>query len=283
MTPPKKIDSKSVLVIISYRRAHQLRTLKTVRKYGYTGPIRIVVSDDDPELDDYRALYGRDLVVFSRSAVDCDYCDSLPPSGPLAVRNWLFGWAREEGLTHFAVYDDDYIGLELHPFFRVLGLDLRRAMKVDGLDRLTAAMFRFLDDCPECVRCIAFGQSGDYQGGAGNRTPHVRRKSMNTFHFRTDRPVQFVARLNDDVSTYFINGLRGDVFLTFMPLGVKQTKTQVRQGGLTDDYLIHGTYAKSMYTVLQWPAHAQAEFLWSMSRVHHKIQVHSYPCILRPQ
>lgn len=96
----------------------------------------------------------------------------------------------------------------------------------------------------------------------------------------TDRPFSFFAAMNDDVTTYVVRGMRGELFYTVMQAQLIQGATQKATGGLTELYLEMGTYVKSFYTVMFAPsctkigeigdpAHGQAHH-----RIHHAINWH---------
>jgi len=266
-------------LIISYRRAGRVRTMQLLQHIKWTGPTYIVVSNDDEQLSQYQKLY-KNLYVFDRSRVLCDYYDNMPPSGPLAVRNIAWDIASDLGWTHFVVLDDDYSHLHVYRAWARLypsivknqGGVIHRVPPSWG-DRLFHTMWDLLDEVPT-VLSVSFSQTGDM-------TTKIKRKVMQTFFFRTDRRFEFVARLNDDVTTYYDLGLRGDIVLQMPALHIKQKSTQAQPGGLTEEYLRHGTYAKSMYTVLRWPAHCRVEYSKTIGRIHHRIAPYAYPVIMK--
>lgn len=266
-------------MIISYRRAARVKTARLLRRLKWTGPVYIVVSSDDDQLSEYQRLHDN-VYVFDRSAVKCDYYDNRPPSGPLAARNIAWDIAAELGWTHFVVLDDDYYAMQIYQAWAKQHRELVQNTSItisrvpdQWGDRLFNRMWDLLDEVPR-ILCVSLSQSGD-------RTDYIKRKVMQTFFLRTDRRFEFVARLNDDVTTYYDLGLQGGIVLQMPSLHVKQGQTQAQLGGLTDDYLRDGTYAKSMYTVLRWPAHCQVDYLSDVGRIHHQIAPYSYPLIVR--
>jgi len=271
---PIPTERRAGVLILSYRRAGKIRTLKALQQIKWTGPVYIVVSSDDEQLPQYRELYPN-LYVFDRQAVQCDYYDNLPPTGPLAARNKAWDIAQDLGWTHFVVLDDDYTRFYVYSLWpgNPNHHGVIRWVPEGWGDRLFHRMWDFLDNTPK-VLCITFSQTGDMN-------PQTRRKIMQTFFLRTDRRFEFVARLNDDVTTYYDLGLRGEVVIQIPAIMISQGCTQSQPGGLTEEYLRYGTYAKSMYTVLRWPAHCKVEYLPQVGRVHHHIVRYPYPCIIR--
>jgi hypothetical protein len=269
----RNLARKAGVLIISYRRAGRVKTIAMLRNIKWTGPVYLVISNDDDQRSQYLEAYDN-VYIFDRSAVKCDYYDNGPPSGPLAARNIAWDIAKELGWTHFVLLDDDYSHLTIHrewstnPKKRII-----RNVPANWGDHLFHAMWDLLDAVPQ-IQCVSLSQTGDF-------AETIRRKVMQTFFLRTDRRFEFVARLNDDVTTYYDLGLRGEIVVQIPLLMVKQTVTQSQPGGLTEEYLQYGTYAKSMYTVLRWPAHCRIAFHNIVGRIHHRIATYPYPLIVK--
>ena len=124
------------------------------------------------------------------------------------------------------------------------------------------------------AKTIAFAQGGDYIGGInGSFLEGLKRKAMNAFFCRTDRPFQFYGKINEDVNAYTYLGSKGDLFMTVMALDVEQLQTQSNSGGLTDIYLNLGTYVKSFYSVVIMPSAVKVSVMGNcFMRIHHKIK-----------
>ena len=96
---------------------------------------------------------------------------------------------------------------------------------------------------------------------------------MNFFVCSTDRPFQFIGRINEDVNTYVRLGTLGDLFFTIADLRLEQLDTQSNTGGLTEFYLDGGTYVKSFYTVLFSPSCTKINLMGNKNkRLHHMIK-----------
>ena len=95
---------------------------------------------------------------------------------------------------------------------------------------------------------------------------------MNSFFCSTERPFDFMGRINDDVNAYTSLGAIGNVFFTIPNVSLKQTDTQTNEGGLTDIYLSQGTYVKSFYSVLFSPSSVKVSVLnTENARLHHRV------------
>ena len=125
------------------------------------------------------------------------------------------------------------------------------------------------------AQSVAMAQNGDFIGGAqGSFAKRLKlgRKCMNTFICSTDRPFQFVGRINEDVNTYTSVAGRGLLLLTVPNVAIIQVQTQAGSGGMTDIYLANGTYIKSFYSVIFSPSCVTVYPMGPISpRLHHRV------------
>ena len=271
------------LFILSHRRADNVLTYQTIQKTSYTGKLFIVVDDQDQQLDQYRNNFKDKLLTFSKMEVskttDCgdnfnDY------RTPLYARNACFDLARKVGCKYFMVLDDDY-----SVFFHMIDKNMQFGhWKIKTtMEESLEALIDYYESCP-IITSIAMAQGGDFIGGKTSifhetgKAIGMRRKAMNSFLCSVDRPFKYVARLNDDVTTYVTLGSRGQLFLTVLALALNQKITQKQSGGLTEAYLDSGTYIKSFYSVMYMPSCVQIGDLGNYQiegspdfRIHHKI------------
>lgn len=125
---------------------------------------------------------------------------------------------------------------------------------------------------------VAPAQSGDFIGGAKGVTwkEKVRRKCMNLFFCKTDKPIKFIGRINEDVTTYTYRGQQGKLFFTVCDWHLHQKTTQAQAGGMTETYLDGGTYLKSFYSVMWMPSAVKICMMSGGgsvgSRIHHNVE-----------
>lgn len=231
--------------IPTYKRAHNVITYKMLRDGGYTGKIYLVIDDSDPEMDEYKKLYKDEVLVFSKEEM-----------------------AKEVGVKYYLVLDDDYSWFS---YRRCFGKRLRE-FRCNHLNEIFVACFDFLEKC-DLIDCFCFSQNGDYIGGADSfEAIGGKRKIMNSFFCKTDKPFPFKGRINEDVCTNLYYGQRGRLFFTINDVSVKQAETQTSDGGLTDIYLDLGTYIKSFYSVIVSPNCCKVSTMGNNDlRIHHKI------------
>jgi len=271
--------------ILTHGRADRVITYQTLRDYGYTGPIWLVVDDEDNQLDDYKERYPGEVEVFDKRewAARVDTGDNFDGRGAVVyARNAVFEIARSKGLTYFIMLDDDYDWFR----FRINSEGYYGWPKCLNLDSAANAIFSYLDQTPFFT--IALSQGGDFIGGA-EAIPKIyaKRKAMNVFFCRTDRPFRFEGRLNEDVTAYVNEQRRGYAMISLMQLSVNQKDTQSNEGGLTEAYLDVGTYVKSFYSILYSPSCISVGIIAgfkngvSHPRIHHRIDwKHAVPKIV---
>ena len=271
--------------ILTHGRPDRVFTYETMREAGYTGPIWIVIDDEDKTAPEYRKRFGDQVLVFSKAEIAkrFDEADNFYDRRSIVyARNACFDLAEQVGCRDFIQLDDDYTGF----FYRFDADHFYGGWAVRSMDALCDAMTAYLDRIPALT--IAFSQGGDHIGGGeshGLRAIRAKRKAMNTFFCRTDRRFDFVGRINEDVNTYVGAGRRGDLLLTLMSVQVNQMQTQSNAGGMTELYLDSGTYIKTFYTVMMAPSCVKVSTMGRVNRrIHHRVRWRSaVPMILREE
>ena len=273
---------KFAVFILTHGRPDRVQTITSMRRAGYTGRIFLVVDDEDPTLPQYLETFGDDVIVFSKeeAAKRFDVGDNFTERRAVVfARNEMWRIAKEAGYRFHIVVDDDYTSWSYRrdDKFMDTGVSIR-----GGLDRLFASTF-------DCLRstgfdCIAWSQGGDHIGGVKGPMK-FRRKIMNSFFMDAEKPFPFLGRINEDTTTYCVEGLKGKLFGTVMYLQLNQAATQSNAGGLTDIYLSFGTYVKSFYSVMYCPAFVSVSVMGEVEmRLHHRVKWNSAaPKIIREE
>lgn len=265
-------DDFAVFILTHGRPDNQL-TLKALKKQGYTGKWYLLLDDEDDTYDRYVANYGIDKIkVFCKKDYDSKITFMDNFKGPREIityaRHAVFDVAREMGLKYFLMLDDDLGGFSIR-FYE--GSESLQA-PVKDLDELFAMFIKLLEETGALT--ITTALAGDYIGGAKNpmfKYGH-KRKAMNTFFCRTERPINFMGRFNEDVVTYVYYGMLGELFFAVGNVYVAESLTQNVKGGMTDSYKMLGTYIKSFYAVMAVPSAVKISVLSNVYyRIHHKI------------
>lgn len=257
--------------ILTHGRPDNIKTEKSLRSHGYTGRVFLVCDTDDERLDEYRARFGKRVLVFNKRDVDCDTgWNRTDAASPLQARNACFDFARLLGLRYFVELDDDYSRFD----FRIIRNGTLPGQSIRRLDFVFDAFLDFLD-CDERIATVSFAQAGDFIGGAEScdvRSEKFYRKAMNVFFCRTDRPIGFRNIFNDDVSTYVYWGGLGRIFTQCGFAAIVQGETQQHAGGITEAYRKFGTFTKSFFTVMVAPSCVKVQGMGETHyRMHHKI------------
>lgn len=273
------------VLILTHGRPEKVITYEMLRKQGYSGRIVLVVDDGDASLPEYQDRYGDEVSVFSKEEVagTFDIGDNFGGTNVVVfARNVCHEIAKGLGLTHFLVLDDDYTQMifRFNERYEWTTADVRAR----NLDRVFKAFARFLDSTTAIT--VTMAQGGDFIGGADGSFGSIitlRRKAMNSFFCRTDRPFQFPGRINEDANAYAVLAAIGKLLFTHNFIALSQVQTQKSEGGLTEFYLEKGTYVKSFYTVMMHPSGARVRLMQvDNPRLHHSIAWNNTtPMILR--
>lgn len=276
--------SKFAILILTHGRPHHVRTYDSLRRSGYTGPIYLVIDNEDATGQEYRDVFGADNVhEFNKKEIakTFDEGDTNPDRRTIVyARNACYKIAQTLGLDYFAQFDDDYTNFS----YRYIRKNKMLSHTIRNFDHIIPVMLDLLEDTNALT--VALSQGGDHIGGIlGNYRKGVLRKAMNSQFLRTDRPLRFFGRINEDVNAYVVLGSRGELFFTLTDLQLNQVSTQSSPGGMTDTYLESGTYLKSFFTVMMAPSSVKIRMMGqSGRRLHHSILwENTVPKIISPR
>jgi hypothetical protein len=273
--------------ILTHGRPNKVITYQTLRSHGYTGKVFIVIDDEDETGEEYKRIFGDNVLVFSKDEVG-EYTDKFDNFADrravVWARNACWDLAKQMGYRYFIQLDDDYHSWRHRRRGRGHQNSISTAVeyhswKIKHLDMVFDALVRLVETTP--IKTIALSQGGDHQQ-RGGMLKRFRRKAMNSFVCATDKPFLFRGRFNDDVNTYVSLGRTGDLFFTDMQLMLAPGQTQGDTGGMAEAYRDSGTYVKSFYTVMAAPSCTTVGVLGSRhQRPHHRINWRkAFPLIL---
>lgn len=269
---PTNILNDFCAFILTHGRPDQVKTYHTVRRLGYTGPLFLVVDDEDPTQADYCQKYGDEVLIFSKEKIaqTFDEADNFHDRRAIVyARNACFNLAEQLGYRYFVQLDDDYNFFT----FRTDAQGNYNSKRINNLDRTFQILLDFFKSTP-CLS-VAMMQGGDFIGGPDGKMAKkicLKRKAMNSFFCSTDRRFTFIGRVNEDVTSYTTLGSRGHLFFSVNLLALTQAVTQQHSGGMSELYQNQGTYIKSFYTVIQCPSSVKIGTMGYISpRIHHHI------------
>ena len=61
------IDEDFAVFILTHGRADNVKTYKTLKRFGYTGKTYLICSDDDKQIETYKENYKEQVIVFSKN------------------------------------------------------------------------------------------------------------------------------------------------------------------------------------------------------------------------
>ena len=259
--------------ILSYDRPQSVKTVGTLEKHGYTGDWYIII-DHEEDIEPYEREHSEENIIFLEkddALPELDRGDNFDRRNcNVYARQQLWGVADDLEYDYFMILDDDYYHFQYR-----FDSDFGYAPEVmRDFDRYIDTSIQFLESADLDVLCMA--QGGDFIGGKNAglaEKVQIKRKAMNSFLCKTDRPFDFRGTVNEDVNTYVRAAQLGKLFLTANVASIEQEDTQQEEGGLTDIYLDMGTYIKSFYTILYTPSCTSLMRLHDRAddRVHHRI------------
>jgi hypothetical protein len=261
--------------ILTHGRPDNVKTYKTLKNCGYSGPIYFIVDNEDKYIDKYKSNFGNEFVKVFDKKIMADLIDegnNFDERRTIThARNACFEIAEKLGITYFVQFDDDYTSIE-HRYLNQDGTKLL-CIKIKNIDNIFDLYLEFYKKTN--FYSIAFAQGGDFIGGAENQysiKKPLLRKCMNSFICSIHRKFQFVGAMNEDVNTYTTLGNRGYIFGTIPMISIVQTATQSSKSGITDMYLKFGTYCKAFTTTMMMPSSVKVSMMnTSNPRIHHSI------------
>lgn len=271
--------------ILTHGRPDNVVTVNTLKKHGYTGPVFLVIDDEDATADKYYKDYGEQVIMFSKGEIaqTFDEGDNFDDRRTITyARNACFPIAEKLGFTYFIELDDDYVDFRYKQNAQGVFINKQDIASLDNVFELLVNFFK-----KTSAISIAFAQGGDFLGGKDGNA-HARpqfRKCMNSFICSVERPFNWFGRFNEDVNTYTLRGLRGELFLTIPNVALQQKASQSNSGGITELYKNFGTYVKSFMTVMYAPSCTSVKMMISRHpRLHHSISwKNAVPCIISEQ
>lgn len=265
------MESKDFAVfILSHGRADTISTYKALRDGGYTGRTYVVIDNEDDQEELYRQKFGDDIIQFDKrdylEKTDLGDLDTDRRIGVFA-RNFIQDEAKRLGYKFHLQLDDDVHGFT----YRFAQDKVLRALHCSHLDEVFSGMVEYMKETP--ITSLSFALSAYNMGGVdGSIKEGMTRKTMTTFLMRADDLQYFHMRMNDDITTSLINGMRGKLYYSYLPIEVEVDKTQVKAGGMTDIYQKNGTYRKSFYSVMCCPSCVKVSAMGITDyRIHHTI------------
>ena len=259
--------------ILSHGRAKEIKTVKTLKKFGYTGEWFVVIDDLDKQRWLYENKFDKNhLIIFDKKKV-AKQTDTGDNSDELNVgvfaRNFIIDEAGRRGYDYHVQLDDDFTGFSL----RYIKGDKIASKRCSDIDKLFDSVIEYLKQTK--FQVLSFALSSDYLGGVNNKKyfKGMFPKTMGTFFIKTKGCKKFCMRMNDDVTTGALYNHQGMLYRTISMVQTETQATQTMNGGMTEVYRNSGTYRKAFYSVMCLPSSAKISAMGIVDfRIHHRIE-----------
>lgn len=241
--------------ITTHGRADSQLTLNTLLANGYKGAWYLVVDDTDTQIEAYIHNHGADRVIVFNKAhfmTVTESCLVVPhPKAVVFARNAVEYIAQQLGYKYFMVVDDDIFKLR---YRYIENSSLRSANLGESLDSIFDLIVEYMDSAN--IACMTFGFTNAYRGGvsAFRKFGQRNRFCAELFIRRVNIPVSWRANFVEDLVTSIDAGIRGEVFLQFIPIQLELYMSEGEiSGGMSDAYLQTGRYKFYSLPVVIYP------------------------------
>lgn len=133
------------IYIVSHGKPNDCWTADMILNSGYSGDVWIVLDDEDPTIDLYRAKYGDRIVVFNKDEM-IDAIDTMSSEiirkVPVYGRQASLIDARQRGYKFYSVWDDDIRELNA----RFINGDKLDSAHIGNIQELFEAVIEFLEE-----------------------------------------------------------------------------------------------------------------------------------------
>ena len=197
------------VMICSHGRAETLTSYDMLRNQGYTGKIFVVIDDEDEQEEQYKKRFDC-VEVFCKEAeyIKADGVIPGKQKGILYARNACYDIAKRHDVKYFAEIDDDFSGL----YFRYESEGKCKAKKINPLDGLFEVVCDLFES--ESLYAASILSQGNYIGGIKSAGLNKAiRICTSMFFLSTERRIDFISSMNEDVCTCMHYGKMGKVFI----------------------------------------------------------------------
>lgn len=200
-------------------------------------------------------------------------------TGPGPARNALHQLAKDLGLKHYWMMDDDIAMFSIDGFFCQKGLwtkdqqdggvSNKRLSLIDAFD-----MYERMLDKYSNVGLAEMDKQGLVQNHRKNCHFSVNCKAYSCIRFSTDIDIPWRSRYNDDVMISMDYEKRGYVNVSSKLVSYMTPSSQSQSGGMTEAFHQEGTLRKVKYLVKAYPEHSF--FTLRYGRFHHFVDYSKY-------
>lgn len=243
---------KYACFILTYKRPNAT-TPNMLRKHGYKGEYFLVVSDNDPCLEEYKKAYGDKVLVFHKPDYAwVDSCD-LDPSLDFATiaRYAAYDAARARGYDAWCMLDDDLSDLKYRAYDENHSL---KTYEVTRLDEIMEACFEAVMKFPKGTIFSFFPSAMMFPG----RIDKFERFASQ-FYFRDTRDGYYgKGRIHEDLIELFRKSSTGELAFCMHEITYNSVVFESKSGGSSDggmlsEYKRFSTYERCFKVIINNP------------------------------
>ena len=234
-------------------------------------------------------VYAFDLQTFKSplsedNPLGYDYMDDFGwrqdlTTGPGPARNALHHLAKELGLKHYWMMDDDIAMFSIDGFFcqkgvwtkdkQDGGVENSRLSLIDVFELYERMLDKFSN-----IGLAEMDKQGLVQNHRKNCHFSVNCKAYSCIRFSTDIDIPWRSRYNDDIMISLDYEKRGYVNVSSKAVSYMTPSSQSQAGGMTEAFHQEGTLRKVKYLVKAYPEHSF--FTLRYGRFHHFVDYSKY-------
>lgn len=252
------------IFILSHNRVESCPTLSTLQKLKYSGIIKIVVDNEDPQLEAYRDKYKEELLVFNKNSmlgiVDTALSkETTIKSSPIYARVFIDLYARQYNLGNYIVLDDDIKNFK----FRVPKGNSLPTYPVGDFNKLLSYLLKFMQN--KNIYALSFAHQGMFIGGVKSFDEDKimgKRVASNVWLLNSNKPFTWQTIFYDDYNSCLLNGQKGKLIFTIPFICTEMEKQggqvisseKLKNNGMGEAYKKTTQLQRCLYSIIVSPS-----------------------------
>lgn len=250
------IDYNFACIIISHGRPHNIPTILSLKRSGYSGKFYILIDNEDKSQEQYLKNY-EDVIIFNKNDfINKNHLlfDKSLKNVAVHARNAAENIARKLKLDYYLLLDDDIIN------FHYRYADNRlHSEKLYDLDSAINYYIKYMSDAG--IATIGLAHDGMFLGGNTQifDSPQYSKNRIlaNAFIRNLKYDVCWGPDMCEDFITSINENNKSNVWITLPFIGIHCKKQGMNKsksdGGNSEAYLMNGNYGVAKYAVLAHP------------------------------
>ena len=252
------------IFILSHNRVASCPTLSLLKKLNYKGVVKIVVDNEDPQLEAYRNKYSDQLLVFNKESilgiVDTAFRKSeVIKASDLYARVFIDLYARQYNIGDYMVLDDDIRNFK----FRVPNGNSLPTYPIGDFNMLLSSLFEFMHN--KNVYVLSFAHQGTYMGGIRSFDESKimeKRVASNVWLLNSSKPFIWQTIFYVDFNSCLLNGQKGKLVFTIPFISTEMEKQggqaksdkQLKDNGMGEAYQKTTQLQRCLYSIIVSPS-----------------------------